>query len=72
MHIKLIFLLFSFYSVCVFAQAFSIGPFSLGQASVDLDVHDFNIEKSHADIEAFFLEDTIQWLRPENNLHTEN
>ncbi|MCM2352368.1 MAG: hypothetical protein NDI63_02045 [Pseudobdellovibrio sp.] len=70
MRIKLVFLLFSFYSACVFAQAFSIGPFSLGQASVDLDVNDFNIEKSHADIEAFFLVDTIQWLRPENNLLT--
>lgn len=64
------FSLFSLYSACVFAQAFSIGQFSIGQAAVDLDVHDFNIEKSHSEIEAHFLDDTIQWLRPENNLLT--
>jgi hypothetical protein len=66
----LIFSLASIYSACVFAQALSIGQFSVGQASVDLDVHDFNIEKSHADIEANFVDDTIQWIRPETNLLT--
>lgn len=66
----LIFSLLSLYSACVFAQAFSIGQFSIGKAGVELDVHDFNIEKSHTDIEANFIEDTIQWLRPENNLLT--
>lgn len=70
MRIKFLLLLISLYSACVFAQAFSIGQFSIGQASVDLDVHDFNIEKSHADIEAHFVEDSIQWLRPEDNLLT--
>lgn len=64
------FALFSLYSACALAQAFSIGQFSIGEASVDLDLRDFTIEKSHADIEARFMGDTIQWLRPENNLLT--
>lgn len=58
------------YSASAFTQAFSIGQFSIGQASVDLDVNDFNIEKSHSDIEAFFIADSVQWLRPDNNLLT--
>lgn len=66
----ILFFLISFYSACVFAQAFSIGQFSIGQAAVDLDVNDFNIEKSHSDIETSFVTDSIQWLRPENNLLT--
>ncbi|AZZ37076.1 hypothetical protein CIK05_09820 [Bdellovibrio sp. qaytius] len=65
-----VFLIFSMYSACVFAQAFSIGQFSIGKAAVDLDVDDFNIEKAHSDIEAGFIGDSIQWLRPENNLLT--
>lgn len=67
---KLLFLLISIYSACVFAQAFSIGQFSIGKASVDLDVDDFNIVKTHTDIKANFIADSIQWLRPENNLLT--
>lgn len=66
----LVFFLISVSSACVFAQAFSIGQFSIGKASVDLDVNDFNIEKSHADIDAKFIADSIQWLRPDNNLLT--
>lgn len=66
----ILFFLISLYSACVFAQAFSIGQFSIGEAAVDLDVNDFNIEKSHSDIEASFNADSIQWLRPENNLLT--
>ena len=66
----LFFALFSIYSAWANAQAFSIGQFSVGEASVDLDVHDFTIEKSHTDIDAHFMDDTIQWLRPENNLLT--
>lgn len=66
----ILFFIISLYSACVFAQAFSIGQFSIGEAAVDLDVNDFNIEKSHSDIEASFNADSIQWLRPENNLLT--
>ena len=67
---KLLILVISLYSACVFAQAFSMGQFSIGQAAVDLDVDDFNIVKSQNDIEAYFIADSIQWLRPENNLLT--
>ena len=66
----LVFLSISMYSACVLAQAFSIGQFSIGQAAVDLDVNDFSIEKNHTDIDAHFIADSIQWLRPDNNLLT--
>lgn len=66
----ILFFALSLYSTGVFAQAFSIGQFSIGQAAVDLDLNDFNIVKNHSDIEAHFIADSIQWLRPENNLLT--
>lgn len=70
MYRLILFFFISLYSACVFAQAFSIGQFSIGEAAVDLDVNDFNIENNHADIKASFNADSVQWLRPENNLLT--
>lgn len=55
---------------CVFAQALSIGAFSLGKSAVALDLNDFNILKSHSDIDAHFITDSLQWIRRENNLLT--
>jgi len=52
------------------AQTFSMGQFSIGQSNIDLDFKDFEIIKSHQDINAFFLKDSIQWIRPETNLLT--
>lgn len=52
------------------AQTFTIGQFSIGKSSLKLDFKDFEILKKHDDIHVNFIEDTLQWIRPETNLLT--
>jgi hypothetical protein len=51
-------------------QAFSMGSFSIGQSSVQVDFEDFEIRKKHSDLKAEFLKQSIQWIRTDNNLLT--
>lgn len=69
MFIAFLVLFFLHNSKCL-SQTFSIGQFSIGKTSVKLDLSDFEIIKSHPDIETHFIESSLQWIRPDTNLLT--
>lgn len=54
----------------LFAFILFFGVSSVARSSVDLDVNDFTIVKKLTDVETRFIAESLQWIRPENNLLT--
>ena len=69
-YLPILFTLFSFLSQISYSQTVSIGQFSFGKTSIKLDLSDFEVIKKHADITVHFIEDSLQWIRPDTNLLT--
>lgn len=55
-------------SLQVGAQAFSIAKFSIGETRIPLDLNDFVIHTKSKNIQTNFIQDSLQWIRNENNL----
>lgn len=55
-------------SQLVHAQAFSIAKFSIGETRIPLNLNDFAIHTKSKNIKTNFINDSLQWIRNENNL----
>jgi hypothetical protein len=50
------------------AQTLSFAKFSIGETRIKLDQNEFSIKKNAPEIKAFFISESVQWIRDENNL----
>lgn len=65
-----IFIFLNFFQSRLWAQTFSMGQYSIGQASINLDLSQFYVSSSQSQISYTFLKESLQWIRTEDNLLT--
>lgn len=65
---KFLFLVLALTSFAISAQTFSIAKFSIGETRIKLDQSEFKIIKNSDEVNTYFISDSVQWVRNENNL----
>jgi hypothetical protein len=61
-------LLITSYTQSLCAQTFNLGRFSIGESRIHVELEDFLIHKNSEKIKARWIQQSVQWLRNENNL----